>query len=261
MKKIKVLMLMTATAALVFSCSKDGDNGGSQEITATNAKAVMEAEEMAAVTDEALTDVYLSQSGKGSLTQKDITCYTGVATDTGYLVTFTECEGAKGHILNGTVNLAYELSTDESVRFTATYVDFTVDGHAVSGTRSFVVTVDVTTETFTFTTQSDITITTTGGSVMEITGERVMSIVPGATLDATHFVISGTWMVKIDSDTYTVSSPEGVSGNPACTFFTSGVVVLAKNGLQVSINYGNGDCDNLATMTYPDGTEEEITLD
>ena len=35
---------------------------------------------------------------------------------------------------------------------------------------------------------------------------------------------------------------------------------LNKNGLNVTVDFGDGTCDDLATLTYPDGTMEEISL-
>lgn len=46
-----------------------------------------------------------------------------------------------------------------------------------------------------------------------------------------------------------------------CRYPLGGVVTIVKsNGKRVSIDYGNGACDSMATLTKADGTSEEIDL-
>ena len=35
---------------------------------------------------------------------------------------------------------------------------------------------------------------------------------------------------------------------------------LSKNGLEVNVDFGDGTCDDIALLVYPDGTTEEISL-
>ena len=46
----------------------------------------------------------------------------------------------------------------------------------------------------------------------------------------------------------------------ACRFIVSGVLEISRNGNAVSLDFGDGRCDNKAILTYPDGTTKEINL-
>jgi hypothetical protein len=37
-------------------------------------------------------------------------------------------------------------------------------------------------------------------------------------------------------------------------------MTIDKNGLTIGVNFGDGTCDDIALVTYPNGVEEEITL-
>ncbi len=45
----------------------------------------------------------------------------------------------------------------------------------------------------------------------------------------------------------------------SCEFISSGIVEITRNNNKVTINYGNGTCDNIATVTT-DSTTEDINL-
>jgi hypothetical protein len=37
-------------------------------------------------------------------------------------------------------------------------------------------------------------------------------------------------------------------------------MIVTKNGLDIVVDFGAGECDNTATLVYPNGASEEITL-
>jgi hypothetical protein len=38
-------------------------------------------------------------------------------------------------------------------------------------------------------------------------------------------------------------------------------MVVNKNGLEVTVDFGDGTCDALVTISYPNGATEEVTLE
>ncbi len=74
------------------------------------------------------------------------------------------------------------------------------------------------------------------------------------------YYLSGEGSVSInDTVTYTKVITTRMLFDSSCDYILSGVVELTKNGSTATIDYGDGTCDNKATVTI-DGTSEEISL-
>jgi hypothetical protein len=69
---------------------------------------------------------------------------------------------------------------------------------------------------------------------------------------------SGTISIN-DSLTYSRTITKALLYDRSCEYILSGTVELYKNGSTVVIDYGDGTCDQVATVTT-DGTTEEINL-
>jgi hypothetical protein len=74
------------------------------------------------------------------------------------------------------------------------------------------------------------------------------------------YYLSGSGSVTInDTAKYTKTITTPLLFDASCNFISSGIVELTKNGTTATINYGDGTCDNKATLTI-DGNTEEINL-
>nr|WP_321412864.1 hypothetical protein [uncultured Allomuricauda sp.] len=82
----------------------------------------------------------------------------------------------------------------------------------------------------------------------------------GDSLERTTISIAGSWNVEADGNVYAVETLEDLQGSVACEYMTSGIMVVSKNGLAVTVDFGNGECDNKATIIYPNGATEEIAV-
>jgi hypothetical protein len=69
---------------------------------------------------------------------------------------------------------------------------------------------------------------------------------------------SGTLSIN-DTLTYSRTITTPLLYDKSCEYIISGTVELYKKGNTVVIDYGDGTCDNIATVTT-DGTTEEISL-
>ncbi|MBC2840556.1 hypothetical protein [Robiginitalea sp. SC105] len=63
-----------------------------------------------------------------------------------------------------------------------------------------------------------------------------------------------------DGNTYTVNVTSPLTGNFECTYLVSGVMIVGKNGLSMTVDFGDGSCDNEAILTYPNGMMETYEL-
>lgn len=98
-------------------------------------------------------------------------------------------------------------------------------------------------------------------SVREFSGEKEwISGFLTADIADDKFYKTGTGTATVDGDikfSRTITTPLYI--DRACRFILSGVVEIARNGETMTIDYGDGSCDNIATVTK-DGETEEIEL-
>jgi len=98
--------------------------------------------------------------------------------------------------------------------------------------------------------------------VRTVTGTRVREMVEGfdtAALSDDAFLISGSQSVVGPKGTITSTITTPLSVKADCSHIISGVVVNTKKNKTATLNYGDGTCDNMATITI-DGTVKTIKL-
>jgi hypothetical protein len=75
--------------------------------------------------------------------------------------------------------------------------------------------------------------------------------------DDVRYITGYATCADSDGNTYTRQSTSNLVKRGECRYIVEGTVSLTKNGVEFgTINYGNGECDNLATMTTTEGTKE-----
>lgn len=74
------------------------------------------------------------------------------------------------------------------------------------------------------------------------------------------YYLTGSGKVTLNDTTYTKTITTPLLFDGSCEYrITSGIVQLTKNSSSATIDYGDGTCDNKATVTI-DGNTEEISL-
>ena len=170
-----------------------------------------------------------------------------------------------GRVISGlvTIEVSAPRGTDGATR-TITYSDCVIDSVQING---------VTVETFNgdnettriVSTSSNLTLVLANGTVLERTGSHVREWLSGldTPMDHEDDMISITGTVNIDSSDgilWTRIIVEPVIKVSECRYPVQGVVQFSQNGVNTAtLNYGNGECDNLAILTV-DGEEVEIEL-
>lgn len=253
-------MLAAIAATLAISCSTDNEDTNQnedQQFSQAELKSILETDDVSASVDMVLAEIYAADnsSAKGSNE-----CYVTAYTETGFTATFNNCVLNGSGNINGTLSVVYE-SEAQAATFTATFADFYVGDIKINGSRTYNIGAGATENSIEFTVTSDIELILADDSLIEEIGTKTMVFTFGETLESSSIAISGSWTLEMDGTTYVVEVTEDLIGNFGCDDLVSGLLYVGKNGLAVTIDFGDGSCDNLATIIYPDDSTEEITLD
>ena len=109
----------------------------------------------------------------------------------------------------------------------------------------------------------DVTATFLNGKTYHRVGTRVREIVAGygtSILVDNVYNVTGNWTTTFPNTTVqnsTITTPLVIKLN--CANIVKGVITSTRNGNTATLDYGNGDCDNLAVFTF-NGVAHNIVL-
>lgn len=190
--------------------------------------------------------------------------------ETGYPVTITLDYGDRTELENGKVlsgiiiiEITGDKNTDGAQR-TVTYNDFTVDSIVVAGTMTHLLTSSDAARIIS--TSGTVVFTLPDGTTTTRTSEKVREWLAGfdtpLEYDDDEIQVTG----KVETTTSTGESFSKVITVPllknnSCKDYVQGVVQYIQNGTMISeLNYGDGECDGIATLTTALGETVEIDL-
>jgi len=191
----------------------------------------------------------------------DVTVESG---DGGYprTITLDYGEGTElrsGKILSGVIVI--EISgprNSQDITRLVTYDNFGVDSILIDGTS--IVKISRGNEVFrSFNTDFDITLA--NGTILERKSERTWEWIEGIDTEMNQnddvIQITGFSIVKTSTDEYRKEIVEPLIRNRDCRFIVKGVVDITLNGeLVSSLDYGDGECNNIAILTKDSETYE-----
>jgi hypothetical protein len=170
-----------------------------------------------------------------------------------------------GHLIRGEIDMSYTRDPEAmQILINYTLVDFFFNNKSVEATRTIL------RERFNengnpqFTHSLDITVTWPNGLQASRSGEKVREWIEGfgsGTFSDNVFLISGFWnanFVNGNSHNYVVMEP--LRREIGCQHFVSGNIEVTRTNFGGVLDYGNGDCDALATFTFNNGVEVPINL-
>ncbi|WP_298317058.1 hypothetical protein [uncultured Aquimarina sp.] len=259
--KIKVLGIAMMASLFAVSCSDDDSNTNtSSEITQEDVMKSLEVEEISNFIDDLTLDNISMNRSNAEISSKfnRPDCADFSVTENGYTLTFTECTNEDGETISGSINVNIVIENN-AVSTSITFDNLTYAGNSINGSKTTSYSLDTNGGSFTYTVTSDLSITFADGTTASEQGTKTYTITGLGTADAAY-TLGGNWTVTVDADTYALTTDPILEGTFSCGYITTGTLVMTKNGLTASINYGDGTCDNKATVTYPDGTTEEIDL-
>tara|TARA_R110000744_G_scaffold135284_1_gene244671 strand:- start:168 stop:950 length:783 start_codon:yes stop_codon:yes gene_type:complete len=250
----KKLCIVLPVFFLTYSCSDDESANEEVVFTETELKAILETDDITGGVDIALYNLFSNQYSTGKSTNEE--CYSAVYSDTGYTATFNNCVLNGTASVNGTLTVTYD-QQGEAGSFTASYVDFYVGETKINGSRSYVFSTNTDQSSITFEVTSDMIVEMEDGSIISDNGTKSTTI---TFEDTPTYSIDGTWTVVYEGNTYNVMVNSSLTSDIGCNYISSGDMNISKNGLSVNVDFGDGTCDDVARLTYPNGVEEEITL-
>lgn len=262
MNGIKNNICAIALMGLVFggfySCSEDSMPPEGERLTQAELQTILTTDDIAGIADDAIADLY-NGSTEQTLMAKDNECYNAEYSENGFLATFNNCTLNGSDDVNGTIMVTYATG-EGSATFTATYVDFYVGTTQISGTRTYALAVGSDENTGSFTVTSNMSVVFEDGSTIEENGSKTFTIDYDGNDETLIMGISGEWTVETDDHTYSVETIEDLEASSSCAYLVSGSMLVSKNGLEVTVDFGNGACDKKVTLIYPNGATEEISL-
>lgn len=253
---IRNFTLLSALAVFTFSCSNDGDDTQpEQEISQTELQTILETDDLSSIADDVIAEAFIgSTTGKGS---ND--CYETAYSDTGFTIVFNNCVLNDTENVNGTLTVVYDVG-GQSSSFTATYDGFFVGDIELNGTRSYAFDANMNETSYSFNVTSNMTATMGDGTVITENGTKTFGFTFGESIETSAFTISGNWNVTIGDNAYSIEVTDTLEASLNCAYLTKGIMDLNKNGLEVSVDFGDGSCDDVATVTYPNGATEDFKL-
>jgi hypothetical protein len=180
----------------------------------------------------------------------------------------TGCQYLNGPVLKG--KIIYSGTIDFNFNnYNVNYVfeDFYYDDIKVDGNKTLskhIGTSDLSNSNHPISTLDiDLEVTFQDNQVYSRTGNTTKEFVEGYTtifnVNDNKFLTTGNWITSNSSgvtSTSTITSPLEKRG--ICPYFRSGIIDLNYAGDLYNVNYGNGDCDNIALVSHNGGTPVEI---
>ena len=275
-----IASLLTGTLLLMFvSCSKDSSN--EEELTTAEVMSATElqfSDETDMITEEIMSiaeDVYATEeiaaTSKGNYSSDYLPdCVTvSVVLNQGMrevTLDFGEgCELPTGNLVSGKVNLSYVLDLEAaSNRVELTLEDFTFNDVLVEGDANIVRVRSNESGNPQGTANATFVATWPNGDTASFTGTRTREWIEGfgtGFWGDNVFLITGkrTYISRAGNEfVKEVITP--LRRELSCRFIVSGVLDISRLGTTARLDFGDGSCDAKGTLTYADGTEEEVYL-
>ena len=275
-----------AIVMLSFFISCDSSNDGNDNNPALTAKDIAVNSKIDVAIDDVVyivEDQYTAQqsiSNRSSTASKSIlpTCatFTTVLVDGTWTRTIdfgsTGCTLPNGNVLKGKIIISFSNDfTSKSRTLSYRFVDFYHNGKLLQGNKSITYesksTELLATEHPVMTFTVDMKITFDDGKVYSRTGTTVKETIEGnetpLNWEDNVFLVTGnsaTSLANGDTVTTVITTPLRYITSCKLPFPVSGIVSITKNTSVGTLDFGDGKCDNLATLTI-DGVTKDIILE
>ena len=272
--KSQKLILGMLLSLFMLSCSNNDSNSTSDLSEAkVNAKIDVITDDVSKVVD----DQFGAQFGVSGKSSESITSFlpscavvTATVSETTWTrtVVFTNCTLPNGNVLDGTIIVSGSTNADlPSHTISYSFVNFHHNNILVEGNRTVTRNLQSTATLATLhpvaNMSIDMTVTFPNGNSYHRVGNRIREMIEGFDTQPIWqdnvFSITGSWTTTSTngSQSSTITTP--LISKMNCPNIVSGIVQIVRNNNTATLDYGNGDCDNQATLTI-NGTTTTITL-
>lgn len=281
MKAIRIKLLGSAVLALVIlsftACTEDSSTETINEAPIQDITDIQRSSEIDAM-DMVLEDFVINafQMREGSTTDRSAanvnlpSCVLITATVQQNSVVVTIDFGTQGCLVNGNllrgqIQMAYTRNMEaQQILISYTLVDFYFNNNNVLATRTILRERSNANGNPQFIHTLDVTVIWPDGSEASRSGQKVREWIAGVgsgTISDNVFLVTGYWISAFrNGNTHQHEVVIPLRREMGCPHFVSGSVHIERPNFTGVLDYGEGDCDNLATFTFNDGTEITITL-
>lgn len=282
--KITKIILGLSIILMTLSCNKEDDSSSpmTAEEAAMNAKIDIANDDVSKIVEDQLTPED-GISGKSPEVVAPFLpdCATvtrvpefGTTITPGTLVTktidfgTTGCPLPNGNVLKGIIVISFTYqpeATSHTVNYS--FNNFFHNAIEFDGTKTFTRVMGTSTanpQTHPIVTMNmDMTATFPSGAVVTREGTRVREIIEGYGTPIWNdniYEITGSWTTTFPNNvvqTSTITSPLRIRMN--CSNIVRGIITIVRNNNTATLDYGVGECDNLAVFTI-NGNSYTITL-
>lgn len=270
---LKTGFLLALMAVFTFtSCSKDDsadtvEPDTSSDLTAEESKQTAEADE---TTDAVLgmIDIAFAENEEraGEVESYFPDCVT-ITISSENDVTFVTldfglgCELHNGTIVSGKVNFTYGPIVAGTVTITYTFEDFTYNNKGVEGGGSIFRERNNANGNPQSTANKEIVVSFPNGVVATVDGTRVAEWIEGVgsgTWRDNAFLVTGNRDIDFSTGfSHYAIVTEALRREATCPFFVSGTIEITRNNGEGTLDFGDGECDNIAVLTV---NGQEITI-
>jgi len=272
MKRLSLVILVLLTGVLAFqSCKKDKKEDVTQsQVTEDDAKYSIEtdklSDDLVGIIDISAFDTTANRSPRNLPS-----CVTYTINGTGSHVEITlefdanGCAMPNGNTYSGTVTIVRDFNmTTQTFTGSVAFDNFSVNGVQVEGSSTFERVRDNGNGHPQSTYDYDFSFTFPNGDVAQRNGHKVREWIQGFNTPRFNdnvFLVSGNAHILrrngVELDIL-VTTP--LRREATCHYFVSGVMTITKNGHTATLDFGNGTCDDEATLTLPNGQVRIIHL-
>ncbi len=172
----------------------------------------------------------------------------------------------QGNVLQGQILLTYTRDPEaQQVSITKSLIDFYFNGINLVGGKTYLRELSNDNGNPQVTKTAELTIIWPNGLQASRNGERVREWIEGfdtpGIFSDNVFSITGNWsttFVNGNTHSYEVLLP--LRREVICLYFVSGSVDVERTNFSGVFDYGDGDCDNMATFTFDNGEVVDIVL-
>lgn len=267
MKKNLIFLFLPLALALFFTaCQKDQNDGA--DVQTNTSMDVLTAQDLIQDTEDEI-DLILETRGpeQGDCPTVTITPGDGTFPRTVVIDFGTEgCEGPNGRVRKGIIQVVVtDTMINPGATRTATLIGFSVDDVQIEGTKTLENTGLNDLGQLTFTrTVADASLTFPNGDVAEWNAAHVMTRIEGADtpqrFDDVWQITGGSDGVNRQGQAFTAEITVPLVKPNACPWIVSGTRTVTVNNLSWSLDYGDGACDKIATLTRPNGTTKTVLI-
>ncbi|MFD0862709.1 hypothetical protein ACFQ1M_10885 [Sungkyunkwania multivorans] len=175
------------------------------------------------------------------------------------------CELPNGNVLSGIIYMSYAKDMEAATKtISVSFENFFVNEINIAGSMSRLRQRANDANNPQSTINVDITVTWPDQSFASRLGTKVREWVAGVgsgTWGDNVYLITGSWTSTFRNGTvHSGEVVEPLRRELACLFLVSGTIDLQRNDATATLDFGDGSCDNTASLTLSNGEVLEITL-